>query len=704
MNEIDLTNHLPERIRGLGGLAYNLWWSWTPSARELFRTIDLEAWRACGYNPVRFLAHLSPDILAQAAADTTFLAHYDVVMTRFAAEMGAEAGWPGSDAAQGVLAYFSAEFGLHVSLPFYAGGLGILAGDYLKECSDLHLPVVGVGLLYSRGYTWQRIRDDGWPEDIEEILDRSLDPIQRVNDGQGNPLIVQMPLLDPPVQAAVWRINVGRIPLYLLDMDIDGNQPWDRAISHHLYASNLEQRMRQEIVLGIGGMTALQALGIRPSVLHINEGHPALATLAWMQTLVAAGQSFDEARQWVRQRTVFTTHTPVAAGTDVFPYALLDKYFSHLYAPLQTDQATLFQLGAHPENPSAGFNMTVFALRMARFSNAVSQKHGAVARQMWASLWPDKKVDDVPITAVTNGVHLPTWIDPNRLRPLLDQYLGAEWITRQDDPQTWTAVDAIPDGAWWDAHRQSKFALLAHIDKRAKRRWRDDKVTATNVIAYGALLEPDVLTLGFARRFTGYKRPDLIFTDMERIKRLLSNPDRPLQIIFAGKAHPADLEGKRLIQKIFRLAQDPDYAGRIAFIEDYDQQLARYLVHGVDVWLNNPLPPLEASGTSGMKASANGTPNLSIMDGWWLEGYQEGNGWAFGNDAPPGDRTWADAEALYRLLEEEIIPLYYARSNDEVPHDFVQVMKSAMKSVAPAFSARRMANDYVRRFYLPILA
>ncbi len=703
MNEKELTSTLPERIAGLGALAYNLWWSWTPSARELFRAIDLETWRACGYNPVRFLAHLSPDSLSQAAADPTLLARYDAVMNEFTTEMNAAATWPGSSD-EGVLAYFSAEFGLHVSLPFYAGGLGILAGDYLKECSDSHLPVVGVGLLYSRGYTWQRVRDDGWPEDIEEILDRSLDPIQQVNDGQGRPLVVQIPLLDPPVHAAVWRINVGRIPLYLLDTDIDDNQPWDRAISHHLYTANLEQRLRQEITLGMGGMKVLEALGIRPSALHINEGHPALATLTWMQSLVTAGQSFDAARQWVQQHTVFTTHTPVAAGTDVFPFAMLDKYLSHLYAPLQTDQAALFQLGAHPENPGAGFNMTVFALRMARFSNAVSQKHGQVARQMWASLWPGKKVEDVPITAVTNGVHLPTWIDPNRLRPLLDEYLGADWMARQDDPQTWTAVDAIPDSTWWDAHRQSKSALLAQIDKRAKRRWRDDKVAATNVIAYGALLEPDVLTLGFARRFTGYKRPDLIFTDMERIKRLLSNADRPLQIIFAGKAHPADLEGKRLIQRIFRLAQDPAYAGRIAFVEDYDQQLARYLVHGVDVWLNNPLPPLEASGTSGMKAAANGTPNLSILDGWWLEGYQEGNGWAFGGDAPFGDRTGADAEALYRLLEEKIIPLYYAPSDDEMPHGFIQVMKKAMKSAAPAFSARRMVNDYVGQFYLPILA
>ncbi len=705
MNEPKAVFTLPDRVRGLGDLAYNLWWSWNAPARELFRSLDLQAWRESGHNPIRMLALLPPAQLASAAEDADFLVHYDAVTGQFAAEVATQAGWFAAEhgRAQAPLAYFSAEYGLHASLPVYAGGLGVLAGDHLKECSDLGVPVVAVGMIYSRGYVWQRIREDGWQEDVEQPLDRTYDPITPVPDADGRQLTVRVPFFDPPLYVAVWKVAVGRVSLYLMDADLEANQPWDRTIAHHLYAGDLEQRLRQEIVLGMGGMRALEALSIRPAALHLNEGHPALAILERIRALVDEGATFEEAAQQVRESTIFTTHTPLSAGTDVFPFPLMDKYLSSYYAGLGTDRDTLLSLGTNPQDPGAGFNMTVFALRAAGFRNAVSRRHGQVARGMWAGLWPDKQVNEVPIEAITNGVHLPSWIEPTALQALLTRYLGPAWLEHQGSPGIWELVDEIPDGELWHLHQRLKELLTARIDERVRERWWKDRVASGSVIAFGALLDPQILTLGFARRFTGYKRPDLILYDLERLKRLLTDPLHPVQIIFAGKAHPADGDGKRLIQKIFRLAQDPKCAGRIAFVEDYDQQLAEYLVHGVDVWLNNPLPPLEASGTSGMKASVNGVPNLSIQDGWWIEGYHGDNGWAFGEEDVQGDRFRADAEALYCLLEEQVIPLYYRHSDDGVPHEFVRVMKAAIKSVAPAFSARRMVKEYAERFYVRAL-
>ena len=704
MGRVNQFPNLPQRIDGLGRLAYNLWWSWHPSARELFRALALQAWRESDHNPVRMLSSLSSDVAENAVQDQDFLAQYDTVMDQFEAETSSPEGWFANQYGHvaAPLAYLSAEYGLHVSLPVYAGGLGILAGDYLKECSDLGIPVVGVGLIYSEGYVWQQIREDGWQEDIEKTLDRTYDPISPVLDGEGKQLLVQVPLFDPPVYVAVWKVAIGRVPLYLLDTDIEANQPWDRAIAHRLYASNPEQRLRQEIVLGMGGMCVLEALGIQPAALHLNEGHPALAVLARIGVLVQEGMGFEQAAQHVRQSSIFTTHTPVAAGTDVYPFQLMERYFASYCQELGVDRDTFLQLGINPQDAGGGFNMTVFALRMAQFSNAVSQRHGEVARRMWAGLWPARKEEEVPIASITNGVHLAGWIEPLRLQPLLNRTLGSAWRTVQDRPETWEAVDEIPDDELWRLHQDLKVELITQIDERVRERWQKDKVAATNVVALGALLDPEVLTLGFARRFTAYKRPDLILSDLERLRRLVTDPWHPLQIIFAGKAHPADVDGKRLIQKVFRLAQDPEFGGRIAFVENYDQQLAAYMVHGVDVWLNNPVPPLEASGTSGMKASVNGVPNLSILDGWWIEGYNGSNGWAFGGQIQ-GDRTQVDADALYRLLEQEIIPLFYQRSDDGVPHEFVQVMKAAIKRVAPRFSTRRMAKEYVARFYAQAL-
>ena len=697
--------NLPERIRGLERLSYNLWWSWHRQARDMFPSLDLQAWRESDHNPLRMLAMLPQQTLDEAARDPEFLERFDAVMAEFDANIASQTGWFTVEygAPRSTLAYFSAEYAFHHSLPLYAGGLGVLAGDYIKECSDLALPMVGVGLIYSRGYLSQKIRDDGWQEDDEKTLDRTYDPARLVRDGDGEPLKVLMPFFDPPVHVLVWRADIGRVPVYLLDTEVESNQPWDRAIAHRLYTNDPEQRLRQEIVLGIGGMRVLRRLGIVPAAVHINEGHPAFAFLERARGLVEEGASFQDAIDKIRETSVFTTHTPLSAGTDVFPFPLFEKYFSSHYDKFGTDRNGLLQLGTNPSIPDAGFNMTVFALRMSKYCNAVSKKHGDVAKDMWKAIWPEKKVEDVPITAITNGVHLLTWMDPIWLQPVLEKYVGPGWIRDQDQPKIWEAVDKIPDSELWWLRMRLKALLMDEINERAREEWQKKRVRAESVIAFGALLDPEIFTIGFARRFTSYKRPDLILHDLDRLKRLLTHPLRPAQIIFAGKAHPSDIAGAQLIQKVFHLAQEPSFGARIAFVENYDQHLAARMVRGVDVWLNNPLPPLEASGTSGMKAGANGVPSVSVLDGWWLEGYNGGNGWAFGGEPIEGDRNNSDAEALYGLLEDKIIPLYYHRPDDEVPHDFVRVMKAAIKSVAPQFSSRRMLKEYVSQFYVKAL-
>jgi len=686
---------IPERIRGIEELAYNLWWTWHPWARRLFRALDYQAWRESTHNPVLMLRTIRPERLQQAAQDPEFLAIYDQVMAEYRAYLAR----PDLDL-PGPIAYFCAEFGIHVSLPIYAGGLGILAGDVLKEASDTALPLVGVGLVYSQGYVTQRIREDGWPEDVHKRIDQGAHPLQAVTK-EGANLYITIPAFDPPVRAQVFLARIGRVPLYLLTTDVEENAPWDRAISQQLYTTDLEQRLKQEWVLGVGGMRALEALGIQPPVVHLNEGHPAFALLERIRQFMAQGLSFEEALNKTRNTTIFTTHTPLPTGTDVFPFALVNRFLTPYCEIYGLPREAILELGTNPKEPGAGFNMTVFALRLSRHANAVSKKHGEVARQIWSGI--SFRGEEVKIDAVTNGVHLFTWIEPLRVQRLLDKYLGPAWRERPDDPEVWEKVREIPDEELWAVHQERKDALIAELAARARKRWQEG-APAANVLAFGSLLDPNVLTLGFARRFTAYKRPDLLLFDPARLKRMVTDPFRPVQIIFAGKAHPADIDGKRLIQKVFRLAKDPAFAGRIAFVEEYDQHLARFLVAGVDVWVNTPLPPLEASGTSGMKASVNGVPHLSILDGWWLEGYAGENGWAFGGEAIQGDRTSFDAEALYRLLEEKVIPLYYDRPADGIPHGFVRMMKEAIRTVAPRFCTRRMLKEYLEKFYRPALA
>ncbi len=695
---------LPARIAGLGELAENLWWSWHPAARMLFKMLHRRRWKESIHNPDKMLREIPEKLLLAASENEEFLAQYDAVLAQFRDYMEVRAcsllrnECPREAP---VIAYFSAEYGLHHSLPFYAGGLGFLAGDYLKECSDLVLPMVAVGFMYPEGYVSQRVNEDGWQESVQFKLDREAAAISPVVDDSGNPLVIQVPVIEPPIHVAVWKVSVGRIPLYLLDTDIEENDPWNRGISSRLYAGDLEQRLRQGIVLGIGGAEVLQALGIEHSIIHLNEGHAAFSLLERIRDRIEQGLSFGEAVKKVRATTVFTTHTPVPAGHDIFPFPLIEKYFSRFWESLGLDRETFFQLGAH-SNGAHGFNMTAFALRLSGHKNGVSRKHGEVANMMWQELWSDQRAEDPPIKAITNGVHVPTWIEP-KIELLFNEHLPPGWLDRHDQHDLWDKIEEIPDDELWKTHGWLKIKLLDVIRERARKRWSLDRVNPSMVIAGGGMLDPSVLTLGFARRFATYKRADLIFYDIERLKKMLKNRWQPLQIIFAGKAHPDDHPGKMILQKIVTIAKDPEFAGRIAFVEDYGEQFAQYLVHGVDVWLNNPVPPMEASGTSGMKASLNGVPNLSILDGWWLEGYSGDNGWAFGSDPISGDRTAADAHALYRLLEEEVIPLYYATSKNGIPHGWVAVMKNAIRRTGSHFSARRMVKEYAEKFYAKAL-
>jgi starch phosphorylase len=701
----NLFPNLPPRLIGLGEIAENLWWSWHPAARMLFKSLNRQGWKDSGHNPDKMLKGIPKEVLESAATDPEYLRHYDAVLSKFRKEIGEEKCHvldASSYTDSPLVAYFSAEYGLHRSLPFYAGGLGFLAGDFVKECSDLKVPVVAIGFMYPEGYIHQIISEDGWQESRDETLEREAASISRVLGKSGEQVVVKVPLIEPPIHVAVWKVCVGRVNLYLMDTDIEMNDPWNREISARLYSGDIEQRLRQEIVLGIGGSEVLEALGIKHSVTHLNEGHPAFAILERIRDGVHGGMHYEEAAEKVRRTTIFTTHTPVPAGHDVFPFRLMEKYFSSYWPSLGLEHDAFLQLGIHPNEPQAGFNMTAFALRMSGYCNAVSKRHGEVTRQMWQSLWAGLKEDDVPISHVTNGVHIPTWVEP-KMELLFNKYLGSGWLEDHDDPHLWELVEEIPDDELWKTHYWLKIKLIDAMRDRARQRWANDRVSPSVSLAGGTLLDPSVLTIGFARRFATYKRADLIFYDMERIKKLLNDRWRPIQIIFAGKAHPADDPGKRIIQRIFNTVRNPEMGGRIAFVEDYGELLAQYLVHGVDVWLNNPIPPMEACGTSGMKAAINGVPHLSIMDGWWMEGFNGNNGWAFGHEEVDGNRDQADAEAIYRILEQEILPLYYKVSDSGVPHGWVKIMKESIKSNAAAFSARRMVKEYVEKFYVKAL-
>ncbi len=707
IRKVTVLPRIPEAIGRLSELAYNLWWSWEPQAQELFASIDPVLWDAVNHNPVKFLHRARQAGLDAAAADAGYLQRYAAVFAAFDAYMDPKTPtWfkeAHPKAAGSTIAYFSAEFGLHEALPIYSGGLGILSGDHCKSASDLGLPFIGVGFLYPQGYFTQRIDDNGVQQAEYEKIDFSEVPATPAVDPQGNAVLINVDLPGRTVYAKVWRIQVGRIPIFLMDTDVDRNAAPDRELSARLYGGDREMRISQEFVLGIGGVRAVRALGFKPSVWHMNEGHSAFLGLERMREFMQdEGLSLFEAMEVVRSNTLFTTHTPVPAGNDAFDFALVEKFFWQFWTQLGVtrDQFIAFAQQQLPWGPQ--YSMTVLALRLSGYANGVSKLHGAVSRSMWAFLWPGTPLAEVPIGHITNGVHTKTWLQPE-LRTLYARWFDPEWGALGFDQQPRWTVEKLPAGELWEAHRARKFKMVQQVRTRARTQAIRHGEGPQYVAAVAAALNPDALTLGFARRFATYKRATLIFSDLERIKRILGDSDRPVQLVFSGKAHPADEPGKSFIQKIYEMSNDPAFFGKILFVEDYDMNVARHLVSGVDVWLNNPRRPLEASGTSGQKAGVNGAPNFSALDGWWEEGFDGENGWAIGEARAYKDEATqdeADALSLYATLEDEIIPLYFTRDADGIPQGWVDKMRKSIASVGPRFSMDRQVKDYVNRYYV----
>jgi glycogen phosphorylase len=696
---------VPERLRRLPEIALDLWWTWNPTARELFRRLDYPLWRQTAHNPVLMLRLISPELLEERSRNDEFLAVYDAAVDAFEAARHARDSWWHNRYrdAFGPVAYFSAEFALHQSLPIYAGGLGVLAGDHCKEASDLGVPLVGVGFMYPQGYFHQTVSPEGWQQEVYERLNWTDAPIEQATTPDGRPCVVAVPLGNRSVLVSVWQVRLGRVTLYLLDTDLEENAPWDRELSARLYGGDRETRIQQEIILGIGGVRALKAMNILPAAWHLNEGHAAFVVLQRIRDRLEEGASFETGLEEVRRSTIFTTHTPVPAGHDAFPFTLVEKHLSGAWGSLGNYRDAFMALGHYDNGSGPLFNMTALALRASNFVNGVSQLHGQVTRDMWGPIWPGVAEDHRPVRAITNGIHVPTWLS-TEMADLFDDYLPPDWRDRHDDPEVWAALGDIPDERLWAARQSLRSYLFAFLRERARQRWQEEHVTAARVVAAGTLLDPDALTIGFARRFTGYKRAELVFRDSERLSRILNGRGRPVQIIFAGKAHPADDVGKHNLQRVYKRALDPQFGGRVAFVDDYDLHVAHFLVQGCDVWLNTPRKPLEASGTSGMKAAINGVPHLSIGDGWWAEGFTGSNGWTIeGASQGDGDDATdaADADALYRLLEEEVVPAFYDRDGASVPRRWLSIVKEAIRTVAPQFSARRMVKEYVERMYAP---
>jgi starch phosphorylase len=698
---------LPAPLSRLDELAVDVWWSWNRDARGVFRRLDYTLWRATAHNPVRMLWLISTDKLEAAAADLAFTALYDRAIGALdAARAGRDTWWTRRfpQLKGQSIAYFSAEFALHQSLPIYAGGLGVLAGDHCKESSDLGVPLIGVGFMYPQGYFHQHASVEGWQEERYERLNWPDAAIEPATTADGQRCVTSVPLGDRTVLVKVWRVRVGRVKLYLLDTDLEENAPGDRELTARLYGGDRETRIQQEIILGIGGVSALRTLGSHPGVFHLNEGHAAFVVLPRIRDLMERGSSFDAALEEVRQSTVFTTHTPVPAGHDAFAFSLVETHLAGCWGAVGAARDRFLALGSHDSGGGAQFNMTALALRSSAKVNGVSTLHGAVTRSMWAGMWPNVPEAERPVASVTNGVHVPTWIAAD-MADLFARHLGADWLDRHDDPALWDAILALPDAELWACRQGLRRYLFTFVRDRARQRWTEERVGTPRVVAAGTLLEPDTLTIGFARRFAGYKRSELIFHNPERLAAILNAVERPVQIIFAGKAHPADDIGKHHLQRVYKRALDPMFGGRVAFVDDYDLHVAHYLVQGCDVWLNTPRKPLEASGTSGMKAALNGVPHLSIADGWWAEGYNGTNGWVINGERTGDDDAVdaADADALYRLLAEEVVPAFYDRDAAGIPHRWLATVKEAIRSVAPRFSARRMVKEYVERMYAPAL-
>lgn len=707
---------LPYPLQGLVDLAFNFWWSWSPEQVSIFRSISPEKWEQYHHNPVKLLEVLPEERLAQLATDPHYIKRIEAIFSQFKDYQQATDTWASRQApefsAQQPVAYFSIEYGFGLCLPTYAGGLGILAADHLKSASDLGLPLVGVGLLYRQGSFHQRLNAEGWQE--EEYWDYQVEelPLELCKDEGGETLTIEIQLGSRSVKVQVWKLEVGRVNLYLLDTDREDNELNDRKLTDRLYESDRDTRISQEILLGIGGVRLLQRLGFEPQVYHLNEGHAAFAMLEVIRwEMERTGKTFDEVKDFVRSQGVFTTHTPVPAGHDTFSFEQIDHYFSQYWTELGLSKQEFLALGKQPsEYDGDSFNMTVLALRLCRAANGVSKINGEVCRQMWSNLYPDHPVEEVPIGHITNGIHPATWTAP-LMADLYAQYLGEDWESRVTDEQMWARIDKIPDGEIWWRHQRLQERLIAFVRSQVRHTRQKRGDSAESIQAAERLFDPNVLTIGFSRRFSTYKRGDLILHDPERARAIFTNPEQPVQIIFSGKAHPGDEESKHIVQHLIEWSHHPDLQNRVVFLEDYDMHIAEKLVQGVDVWLNNPLRPKEASGTSGQKASFNGAINCSVLDGWWYEAYQttsDGkalNGWAIGNGTQVDDpelQNQLDAESIYRLLEEEIIPCYYDRDEEGLPRCWIAMMKASIKTVAPYFNTHRMVKEYVQKVYLQL--
>jgi starch phosphorylase len=655
------------------------------------------------------LNRIDADVLARAVADPGFLAAYDAALKALDAARAPGAtgrSWwhthAGADPQQ-VIAYFCAEFALHQSLPIYAGGLGVLAGDHCKEASDLGVPLIGVGFMYPQGYFRQRISNDGWQQEVYEQLNWSDAPIAHARTLDDKPCVVLVPMGARSILVQVWEVRLARVRLLLLDTNLEQNTPEDRALSARLYGGGEETRLQQEIVLGLGGVLTLRALGLAPAVWHLNEGHAAFVVLQRMRDMLASGAPWDNALAEVRRTTVFTTHTPVPAGHDAFTFELVEQHLAGTWGSMNGHGESFRRLGHHDSGNGPRFNMTALAMRSAGVINAVSRRHGEVTREMFAPLWRELPGDERRVQTITNGVHVPTWVS-GELARLFERHLSPAWRDQYEDPAFWSRILEIPDEDLWAARESLRAALFQFIRERARQRWTDEPSAVARVVTFGAMLDPNALTIGFARRFTGYKRPDLLFRDADRLARLVAGAGRPVQFVFAGKAHPADESGKQALHRIFGHTLDARFGGRVAFVDDYDLHVAHLLVQGCDVWLNTPRRPLEASGTSGMKASMNGVLHLSIGDGWWAEGYDGTNGWLIDGTPPSSDADAidaADVDALYRLLETNVVPAFYERDGRGIPRRWVGMVKQAIHSVTPRFSSRRMLKEYVERAYAP---
>jgi len=702
---------LPPALEPLRRIAYNLWWAWNHDAIELFRRLDSALWETSGHNPVLMLGSISQAQLDAAAHDEAFLAHVARVARDLENYLASETSWfrrVYGDAGNMLTAYFSAEFGLTECLSIFAGGLGVLAGDHLKSASDLGVPLVGVGLLYQQGYFKQYLNQAGWQQESYEDNDFSNLPVQILRQPDGRPLMIQVAMPGRPLFAQIWQAHVGRVSLLLLDTNIEANaQPEDRDITDQLYGGDTEMRIKQEILLGIGGYRALEALGLQPTVYHMNEGHSAFLALEHVRRLMERHHlSFAEARELASPSLVFTGHTPVEAGHDFFPPHLMDRYFSDYYPQLGISRDEFLGLGRrNPADSGENFCMTILALRLAAFSNGVSKLHGHVGRSMWQGIWPGVPVDEVPIGHVTNGVHFRSWIS-YEMNQLYDRYLGPNWREEPADRDLWRRAETIPSEELWRTHERRRERLVAFARRKLREQLQRRGAPQAEIEAAEEVLDPEALTIGFARRFATYKRATLLLRDPERLQRLLNDPERPVQVIYAGKAHPRDGAGKDLIRQIVDLARRPEFRRRLVFLEDHDMTVARYLVQGCDVWLNTPLRPLEASGTSGMKAAANGALNVSTLDGWWDEAWAQYNhriGWAIGRGEIYDNRDYQDqveAQALYDVLERDVIPTFYERGRDRLPRRWIERMRTSIATLCHFYNTHRMVREYTERFYL----